>query len=158
MELETLKILKEKYIQASQIKVLYEYRNEAKPKNIVDKNREVGLLRKQVAVWRKKGIFLTRNDQNIGIENKYWDIMVNVKNDIPEMRFIVKTHEETIGIRNISPKNNVITYEISKVISICLKNTIIENWNRMGYVDTKWIQLIEDIYISMMRKNCLHFS
>lgn len=87
--------------------------------------KEIALLRRRVAIWRKCGIFKIRNERNISIESQYWERINTTQQQIPRMKFIIKAHKEGgLEIRNICPKNRTWTYQLGQVLCEFLEDTL----------------------------------
>lgn len=99
--------------------------------------RELEKLRRKMKIWKIKGIFKEKTEQYIQIEVRLWEIANNIEGKIPKMEFLVKTHKpEGLKLRNICPKNNACTYQISVILTHILEDTLEESWRKMKYYDT----------------------
>lgn len=97
-------------------------------------NREIAKFKQNVSKWKKAGIYINRNEKFIGKENQFWDHILNVNEKIPRMSFIIKAHkEEGLQIRNICPKNNAWTHQLSTILSTILYDAINDNMKEINY-------------------------
>lgn len=92
----------ETFMEESQNKGLYKMEKAMDEKQTMTfRNKEVVKMRKKILRWRKKGIYKDRTEGNKAREEGYWKEMMDTRNEIPVMKFTVKAHKESLGIRNI---------------------------------------------------------
>lgn len=116
---------------------LYKWEGEVTEERIDSINTaEIEKLKRRIKIWKIKGIFREKTEYYIQMEAKLWEIANNVEGTIPKMEFLVKTHKpEGLQLRNICPKNNACTYNISVILTNVLEEALRKSWEGMQYID-----------------------
>lgn len=113
LEIETFVVIREKFMQAALMKGIYKLVGEANQNEIrKTRNRNMTNLRRRKIIWKENVILRDRSAENCGKENKIWNRIIDVEDQIPEMNFVIKTNKVIMSVRNICPKNTTATYEV----------------------------------------------
>lgn len=135
METEEFNKMARMFMEKGLNKKLYNFEDEInkKMKQIIT-NKEVAKFKLNITKWKMAGIFNERNEKNKGKERFFWDNILNIKEKIPKMSFIIKAHkEEGLQIRNICPKNGTWTHQLSTVIATILDDTLKGNLEKINH-------------------------
>lgn len=141
---DELDTMTQKFMEEAFLKELYVYRGTFNEKEIlIMRNKTKAILYRNISKWKEHGIFVIRNECNLGKEKWFWDTMRNVDNEIPKMIFTVKTHKDILGVRNICPKNKCISYGVSKAVYSILDIALKNKWTKLKYVDKNIYNVVE---------------